>query len=73
MYPVPPNHSLFVVVQLLGYVRLFLTPWTTARQAALFFTISWSLLKLMLSLAWLTFCDVNVTTIKNYNDILKSI
>ena len=29
------------------HVRLFVTPWTAARQASLFFTISWSLLKLM--------------------------
>ena len=28
-------------------VRLFVTPWTAARQASLSFTISWSLLKLM--------------------------
>ena len=28
-------------------LRLFVTPWTEARQASLFFTISWSLLKLM--------------------------
>ena len=34
------------IVQLLGPVRLFVTPWTAARQASLFFTISWSLLKL---------------------------
>ena len=40
------NH-LSVVVQLLSCVWLFLTPWNAARQASLFFTISWSLLKLM--------------------------
>ena len=34
-------------VQSLSHVRLFLTPWTAARQASLSFTISWSLLKLM--------------------------
>ena len=28
-------------------VRLFVTPWIAARQASLYFTISWSLLKLM--------------------------
>ena len=28
-------------------VRLFVTPWTAARQASLFCTISWSLLKVM--------------------------
>ena len=36
-----------VIVQLLGHVRLFATPWTAARQVSLSFTISWSLLKLM--------------------------
>ena len=34
-------------VQSLSRVPLFLTPWTAARQPSLFFTISWSLLKLM--------------------------
>ena len=38
---------LFVGVQSLGRVRLFATPWTAACQASLFFTNSWSLLKLM--------------------------
>ena len=32
--------------QLLSPVRLFVTPWTAARQASLFITNSWSLLKL---------------------------
>ena len=36
-----------VVVQSVGRVRLFVTPWTAARQASLSFTISWSFLKLM--------------------------
>ena len=36
-----------VVVQMLSHVRLFATLWTAAHQASLFFTISWSLLKLM--------------------------
>ena len=36
-----------VVVQSLGSVRLFSTPWTAACQASLSFTVSWSLLKLM--------------------------
>ena len=36
-----------VVVQSLGRVRLFVTPGTAACQASLFFTTSWSLLKLM--------------------------
>ena len=35
------------VVQLLGRVQLFATPWTAACQASLSFTISQSLLKLM--------------------------
>ena len=34
-------------VQLLSHIRLFVTPWTAARQASLSFTISQSLLKLM--------------------------
>ena len=37
----------FSVVQLLSCVRLFMTPWTAARQASLFFTISRSLRHLM--------------------------
>ena len=40
---------LFVVVQLLSHVQLFATLWTTARQASLSFTISQSLLRLMLT------------------------
>ena len=38
---------LFIVVQLLSHVQFFATPWTAACQAALSFTISQSLLKLM--------------------------
>ena len=34
-------------VQLLSCVRLFATPWTTAHQASLSITNSWSLLRLM--------------------------
>ena len=34
-------------VQLLSHVLLFGTPWTAARQASLFVTNSWSLLKLI--------------------------
>ena len=37
---------IFVVVQSLNLVWLFVTPWTAAHQASLFFTISRSLLKL---------------------------
>ena len=36
-----------VVVQSLSHIWLFETPWTAAHQASLFFTIFWSLLKLM--------------------------
>ena len=36
-----------VVIQWLSRVRLFVTPWTAARQASLSFTISQSWLKLM--------------------------
>ena len=36
-----------ISVQLRRSVRLFATPWTAARQASLFITNSWSLLKLM--------------------------
>ena len=39
--------NLFVVVQSLSCVRLFVTPWTAAHQASLSFTISQSLLKLL--------------------------
>ena len=38
---------MFSSVQLLSRVRLFVTPWTAARQASLSFTIYWSLFKLM--------------------------
>ena len=37
----------FSSVQSLSYVRLFVTPWITARQASLSITNSWSWLKLM--------------------------
>ena len=37
----------FVVIQLLGCVWLFVTPWTATHQASLSFTISQSFLKLM--------------------------
>ena len=38
---------LVLVVQSLSRVRLFVTPWTAARQCPLSSTISWSLLKFM--------------------------
>ena len=37
----------FSSVQLLSYVRLFVTPWIAAHQASLSITNSWSLLKLV--------------------------
>ena len=37
----------FSLVQSLSHVRLFVTPWTGARQASLSITTSWSLPKLM--------------------------
>ena len=37
----------YFVVQLLGHVQLFMTPWTAAGQVSLSFTISWNLFKLM--------------------------
>ena len=40
-------YLVFLVVQSLSHVWLFVTPWTEAHQASLSFTISWSLLKLM--------------------------
>jgi len=40
-------HALVIIVQLLSCIRLFVTPWTAARQAPLSFTISWNLLRLM--------------------------
>ena len=41
----------YVVVQLLSCVWLFVTPWTAVHQVSLSITISWSLLKLM-SIEW---------------------
>ena len=38
---------IFSSVQLLSHVRLFATPWTSAWQASLSITNSWSLVKLM--------------------------
>ena len=43
----------FSSIQSLSRVQLFATPWTTARQASLFTTSSWSLPKLMsIELGW---------------------
>ena len=41
------NHTWFVVVLLLSWVRFIMTPWTAACQASLSFTISQILLKYM--------------------------
>ena len=48
-FQIPLVHNWYIdaVVHSLSCVRLFATPSTTARQASLSFTISWSLLKLM--------------------------
>ena len=43
-----PVFGKFVVFQLLSLVWLFATPWSASHQTSLSFTISWSLLKLML-------------------------
>ena len=43
----PKAIAQFSSVQLLSRVRLFATPWISARQASLSITISWSSLKLM--------------------------
>ena len=55
MFAVPPDikwndtqaYPVVVVVQLLGCVWVFLTPWTATCQASLSFTVSQSLFKLM--------------------------
>ena len=41
-----PHKKTYIAVKLLSRVRLFVTLWTTAHQAPLSLTISWSLLKL---------------------------
>ena len=46
-----------IVVQLLSHVRHFVTPWTRACQASLFFTISQSLLK---------FISIELMTLSNH-------
>ena len=45
--PLCSTYSVLVAVQLLSQVQLFATPWTSACQDSLSFTISLSLLKLM--------------------------
>ena len=41
------HNGIFSSIQSLSHVQLFATPWTTACQASLSITNSWSLLKLM--------------------------
>ena len=43
----PGERKIFSSDQALGHVQLFVTPWTTACQASLSITNSWSLLKLI--------------------------
>ena len=43
----PISMVIVIVVQLLGHVQLFATPWTAAHQASLSFTNSQNLLKFM--------------------------
>ena len=43
----PRQNNQFSSVQSLSHIRLFVTPWTSARQASLFITNFLSLLKLM--------------------------
>ena len=47
-----------IVVQLLSYVWLFVTPWTAACQAPLSFTIFWSLFRFM-SLSWWCYLTIS--------------
>ena len=44
---IKPDNTQFSSVQSLSHVQLFVAPWTAARQASLFITNSWSLLKLI--------------------------
>ena len=46
-----PNPVVFVV-QSLSLVWIFVTPWTTGHKASMFFTISWSLFKLISLSQW---------------------
>ena len=45
--PESVSRSIVVVVQLLSHIQLFVTTLTTACQASLSYTVSWSLLRLM--------------------------
>ena len=59
-----PGLCFVVVVQSLSPVQLFVTPWTTAHQAFLSLTISWSLLKLMSIEPMMPFI-FTITTVQN--------
>ena len=52
MYIISHDLQNIVVVQLLSPVWLFAFPWTTACQAPLFSTVSWSLLRFIPSSGW---------------------
>ena len=43
----PQSSSMLLLFSLLSRVWLFVTPWTAARQTALYFTLAWSLFKFM--------------------------
>ena len=62
---------LYIVVQLLSCVGLFMTPWTAARQASLSFTVSQSLLKFMsiesvMLLSLLKFMSIETVMLSNH-------
>ena len=46
-FPAINTVCVVALVQSLSCVQLYVTPWTAACQASLYFTVSWSLLKLM--------------------------
>ena len=50
------NKRVRIVVQSPSHVRLFVTPWTAARQASMSLTISWHLPKFISSDALFSFC-----------------
>ena len=69
--------SLYVSVQLLSRVWLFVTPWTAARQASLSITISRSLPKLMsiesvLSSKHLIFCRPLLLPLQSFPALVSS-
>ena len=73
-----------VAAQSLCHVRLFATPWTAARQASLSFTISRSLLRLIIIESVMPFnhtiitqrelhCYVNYTSVKLLKELVFSL